>query len=181
MRDVAWRFGLTLATLTALVILGPSFSCGTGNRLIEQITGQTPRAQIAAYMSAIASGDRQAALDIWTLSDSSVPELIARRKAVTDLLLSFGPQIEYRILDTEWYRTCCEPAVIQNPDAAGGASVRVAISSPGTPEAVYIFDLWVPGGYWGEAMGSPVRHWTIVDVYPEAEAPLVLIWIGREQ
>ncbi len=178
MRDVAWRLGLTLTALTVLTILGPNFSCGTGNRLVERVTGQTPHAQIAAYMAAIASGDRQAALVVWTLLDPSNADLVARREAITDLLLAIGPQIEYRILDTEWWRTCCEPAVIQNPDEAGGASVRVAISGPSLPEAVHIFDVLVPGGYWGEAMGSPVRHWAIVDVYPEAEAPLA--WIGRE-
>jgi len=177
MRDVAWRSGLTITALAVLVILGPGLSCSSGHRLIEQATGQTPQAQIVAYMAAIARGDRQAALAAWTISDLSNDSLKARREAMTDALLASGPQIEYRIEEFEWWRTCCEPAVIHDPDQAGGASVRVSIKGRNLPETVHIFDILVPGGYWGEAMGNPVRHWTIVDVYPETEAPLA--WTVR--
>jgi hypothetical protein len=178
MRDVAWRTGLTLTALCLLVILGPGISCGSGHRLVEQIMGQTPQAQISTYLTAIARNDRQAALDAWTNSASSNTELQVRRELVTDALLASGPQIEYRILDIKWYRTCCEPARIQDPDQAGGASIRVSIKGQNLPETIHVFDILVPGGYWGDAMGNPIRHWAIVDVYPETEAPLG--WTVRE-
>jgi hypothetical protein len=179
MRDVLWRVGFTLTALTFLTILGPSAGCGVGSRLIELAKGQTPRARIAHYMTAVARGDRQRALALWALLGSSNADLQARRESVTDDLLAHGSDLEYRILDTVWWRTCCEPDVIDDPDEAGGARVRVAVSSQGRPERIYIFDVLVPGGYWGAAMGHPVRRWAIVDVYPEGEAPLIWPWSGR--
>jgi hypothetical protein len=95
---------------------------------------------------------------------------------MTDELLALGPTLEYRILEVEWWRACCEPGVIDDPRNAGAARVWVAVNEQGSTEVVYVFDVLVPGGYWGEAMGNPVRQWAIVDIYHQGQEPLVWIW-----
>jgi hypothetical protein len=176
MRDVLWRLGLTLTALGTLIFLGPGVGCNLHNSLLEWIRGQTPQAQIGRYLAAIAKGERQAALALWPAGTADDATMIARRESVTDQLLEYQPHLEYRILDLVWWRTCCEPAVIDDADQAGGAQVRVAVRGANRPETVYIFDLLVPGGYWGDAAGNPVRQWTIADVYPEGAAPLAWPW-----
>jgi hypothetical protein len=101
-----------------------------------------------------------------------------RRDSMTDNLLAHGGSLEYRMLDTVWWRTCCEPAVIDDPAQAGGARVRVAISGRYEPEIIYAFDLLVPGGYWGDAAGNPLRDWVIADVFAEGMQPLA--WFVQE-
>jgi hypothetical protein len=162
--------------LAALAVCCPGLSPGAANRLIEGVTGQTPQTRMAKYLKAVARGDRQAALDLWSPAGPERPELEARRQAVTAELLAHGPALAYEVLDVEWWRTCCEPAVIDDPDQAGGARVRVRLWGKYLPARVYVFDLLVPGGYWGEAMGNPRRTWTIYDIYPEGQAPLVWTW-----
>jgi hypothetical protein len=142
-------------------------SCSPAQHLLEQALGQTPQAQIADYVTAIAEGDRRTAPNT---------ALATRRQSVTDDLLAYGPRLVHRVLDVEWWRTCCEPAVTDEAEQAGGARVRVAISVQDRPERVYVFDLQVPGGYWGAAEGYPVREWVILDVYPEHAAPLAWTW-----
>jgi hypothetical protein len=178
MHDLAWRTGLTLAALTALAFLGLNIGCSPAQQLIERATGRTPPAQIAGYLTAIAEGDRTAALARWPVGAQADEALQARRQAVTDELLAYGPHLEHRIVAVTWWSTCCEPHVIDDPGGAGGARVQVAIRSQTRLEKVYLFDLLVPGGYWGDAAGYPVRTWAIVDVYPEGEAPLA--WMVRE-
>lgn len=177
MRDVLWRIGFTLTALTVLAVLGGSAGCSMDGRIVEQLTGENPQARIDQYLAAVAKGARQEALALWSPEGTSNATLEARREEVTDELLAFGAHLEYRILDVEWWRTCCEPGVIDDPDEAGGARIRVAISGKDRREKVYIFDLLVPGGYWGAAAGHPVRQWAIRDLYPEGAAPL--IWIRR--
>jgi hypothetical protein len=176
MRDVMWRMGLTLIAVALLTVLGPGVSCSTGNRLVERIIGQTPETRIAGYLDAITEGDRAVALALWPSMDPSNTDLEARRESVTAELLARGPRLQHRILDVVWWRTCCEPAVIDDPAEAGGARIRVTIRSESRQDEVYTFDLLVPGGYWGAAMGHPIRRWAIVDVYPEEAAPLARTW-----
>ena len=176
MRDITWRMGLTLMTLAALAFLGLNASCSPAHHLLEEALGRTPRNQIAGYLSAVAKGDRSAALDRWLAPASQQGGLVDRRTSVTDTLLAYGPGLEYHILDTVWWRTCCEPAVIDDPAQAGGARVQVAIDDGHGPETIYTFDLLVSGGvYWGDAAGNPMREWEIVDVYPEGLRPLA--WV----
>jgi hypothetical protein len=167
-----WRLAFTLAALAGLTLLTPQLSCSTANRLVEKVLNQTPQAETAAYLEAAARGDREAALALWLPGE----QLQGRRERVTGELLAYGSGLRYRILDVEWWRTCCEPGVLEDSSGAGGARILVALSSAGRPEAIYAFDLLVPGGYWGEAAGSPVRQWAIVDVYPEEAAPLAWSW-----
>jgi hypothetical protein len=176
MEGVGWRIGFTMAALAMLALLGQNTSCSSSHRLVEQVLGQTPGAQIASYLAAIAEGDRQRALALWPVAETPDAALAARRASITNELLAYSPRLEHRILDVVWWRTCCEPGVIDDPGEAGGARVRVTVSGGNQLAAVYVFDLLVPGGYWGAAAGYPVRHWDIVDIYPEGAAPLVWIW-----
>jgi hypothetical protein len=176
MLDICWRLGITVMILVALITLGPGLSPGAANRLIEEVLGQTPRARIAEYLGAIAQDEGQAALDRWSPAGPENPDLEARRQAMTTTLLAYGPNLAYQVLETEWWRTCCEPGVIDDAGEAGGARVRVRVWGKDLPERVYVFDLLVPGGYWGAAMGNPLRTWAIYDVYPEGQPPLVLTW-----
>ena len=176
MRDITWRMGFTLMTLAALAVLGLNASCSPAHHLLEQALGRTPQHQIAAYLAAIATGDQPAALELWPASQDH--DLLKRRDSMTDKLLARGPSLEHRVLDTIWWRTCCEPAVIDDPAQAGGARIRVVIGGGHEPETTYTFDLLVPGGYWGDAAGNPLRDWEIVDVYPEGMRPLA--WLVEE-
>jgi hypothetical protein len=91
MRDVVWRAGATLTALVALLFLGPVVSSNFDNRLVEQFRGQTPQAQIALYLAAVAEGDRQAAmaLDLRAGSCSRLSE--GHRRAVTGDPLAMAP------------------------------------------------------------------------------------------
>jgi hypothetical protein len=175
MLDVAWRLGATLAALAALAFLGSNVSCNPEFYLVDGAWGQTPQVQIASYLAAVAGGNRQEALDLWSPAGGSSAPLQARRASVTDELLIHGPDLEYRVLDVEWWRTRDQPAAIDEPDDAGGARVRVAIGSRGRPERVYWFDLLVSGGH-QEAADPPGEQWAIVDVYLEGAAPLAWAW-----
>jgi len=179
MRDITWRMGLTLMTLAVLAVLGLNASCSPAHQLLEEALGRTPGHQIASYLSAVAKGDRSAALERWPATASDPSDLMDRRDSVTDTLLAYGRRLEYHILDTVWWRTCCEPAVIDDPAQAGGARIRVAVGNGHGPETTYTFDLLVSGGvYWGDAAGNPMREWEIVDVYPVGLRPLA--WIVEE-
>ena len=176
MLDVAWRLGATLAALAVLAFLGSNVSCSPDIYLADGAWGQAPQVQITSYLAAIAGGDRQEALALWAPAGECGASLQARRASVTDDLLAYGPDLEHRILDVEWWRTRGEPGAIDSPDEAGGARVRVAIGSRDRPEKVYRFDLLVSGSHPGEAADQLVRQWAIVDVYPEGAAPLAWAW-----
>jgi hypothetical protein len=176
MRDVGWRLALTMVALALLACLGSSLGCSRGSRLIEWLTGQTPQARIEAYLEAAAGGETGAALAQWLPPDKSQPELAARRQAVTASLMTRGRRLNYHLLDFEWWSTCCEPRIVDDPGEAGFVRVRVAVEGGNQSPAVYVFDLMVPGGYWGAAAGYPVRQWAIVDIYAEGQPPLVWIW-----
>ena len=172
MRDITWRMGFTAIALTALAVLGLNVSCSPAHQLLEQALGRTPQREIANYLETTARGDRSAAIALWLEPAPDASALLERREAVTDSLIARGPGTNHRVLGVTWWRTCCEPAVIDDPAQAGGARVRVAIGGGVGPEEIYIFDLLVPGGYWGDAAGNPLRDWAIVDIYPEGMQPL---------
>ncbi|HIC94207.1 MAG TPA: MBL fold metallo-hydrolase, partial [Anaerolineae bacterium] len=144
---------------------------GPINRRIEQVMGETPQAKVGAFLDVLRRGDQAAALTMWPPNERLGPEFEERRHAVTRELSALGSELSYSILDIEWWRTCCEPGVIENPHDAGFARLRVAVG-----ETVYIFDVLARMGYWGELEGYPVRRWRIIDVYPEGEAHLAFPW-----
>jgi hypothetical protein len=176
MRDVAWRIGFTLTVLAALLVLAPDGNRTRAYHLLEQALGHTPQAEVTRFLTAVAKGDRPTALALWPGSQGADAALEARRKWVLDDLEALGPQLQHRVLEVEWWRTCCEPGVIEDPRQAGAARVRAAVRGVNQPERIYLFDLQVPGGYPGTAAGGRVRQWAILDVYPEGQAPLAWAW-----
>lgn len=163
---VAWNFGIPSRI--------PCFI----NPLIEQVTGETPEAKVVAYLEATRQGDEVAAYNCWLpAADPPSPEYEARRQAVIETISALGADLSFRVLDVEWWSNCCEPCVIDDPRRAGFARLRVAVGGATGDEIIYVFDVWVTGGpYYGEMMGCPVRHWEIMDAYPDGEEPLYWKW-----
>ena len=160
---------------------------GLGNpaltTFVERIMNETPKAKVAAYFGAVIKGDERKALTIWQLpewegweSSEAAPLLSERRENVTKELLAMGIK-DYNILNVEWWGTCCEPHVIENPREAGGARIRVQLTSRDDDEHVYILDVFHrETSYWGGAGGYLPRHWVLRDVYPSGQKPLFWIY-----
>ena len=189
-RERCWKiglivgFGLILVGLTTafwlldILRLGSMFApvvFGPANRIVEQISGETPQAKVASYLALVAREDQDEALALWPASERLGPEYEARRHSVTTELEELGPELSHRVVKIEWWSTCCEPHVITDTRGAGFARLWVEVSGGDEPRQ-YVFDVFVPGGYWGWMEGYPARHWEIVDVYPAGEEPLV--WPG---
>ena len=141
----------------------------------ERLTGKTPEAEISAYLQAILSQDRQAAIDLWEAQapDSDrLTRLEQRRQQVTDELLALGMS-EFTTFQPQWWTTCCEPQVTCNSRSAGGARIQVQVlDSTGMPR-IYVFDVFArEQPYWGDAMGNPSRDWVLRDVYALDQEPL---------
>ena len=166
---VVWSLGIPS--------LAPPLACLV-NPLIEQVTEETPEARVVAYLEATRQGDEVAAQDCWLpAADPPSPEYAARRQAVMEAISALGSDLSFRVLDIEWWRTCCEPGVIDDPRDAGFARLRIAIGGDTDERIIYVFDVLAVGGsHWGEMMGCPLRHWEIIDAYPEGEEPLYWIW-----
>ncbi len=163
------------AALGLVVFLSPA-----GNAAREGLMGETPEAKIAAYMTAVRRGDREAALGAWELGSPQklhYEALEQRREQVTDELLALEIS-EFTILEYEWWTTCCEPHVTCNARNAGGARVRVQVlDAQGNPQG-FIFDVFTrEQPYWGDAMGNPLRRWVIRDVYAAGDEPLYWRWV----
>jgi len=169
----------TTLSILLLLLLGTALGCSAASRLTEQISGQTPTARINRYINAIRDGDRRTALSLWVEATEANAPLRERRESVTDELLRWGPDMRHSITHITWWRTCCEPGVIDDPDEAGGAHIQVTVESDSHPPQTYEFYVSVPGGYWGSAAGSPPRQWQIVDIHPEGQDPLAWPWLWR--
>ena len=166
-----WRarqsgIAVLLGALALILFWASALSNGSVNLLIDWIKGETtPQAKVVAYLEAIARGDEEAALAMWIGQRQLGPDYEERRGAVTGELMALGGDLSYRILDVEWWSTCCEPHVIEDPREAGFARLKVAVG-----DAVYIFDVLAPY-YWWEGHYL-AWGWRIVDVYHEGEAHL---------
>ena len=146
--------------------------------LLERITGNTPETRTRTYVRAVLRGDEEAALTAWVLPSWELPNgrstaLAERRQAIIPEMIAADLQDDFLILDTEWWRTCCEPGVICDSLNAGGGRVSVQfLDQQGLP-VTYIFDVFHrDGSYWGDAMGYPRRHWVLRDIYLRGEEPL---------
>ena len=144
---------------------------GPVNRLVEQVSGETPQAKVSSYLALAARGDRGEALARWPTSERLGPEYEARRHSVTTELGELGPELSHRVLEIEWWGTCCEPHIITDSREAGFARLWVEVSGGDEPRR-YVFDVFTRFGYGGWMEGYPVRHWQILDVYPAGEEPL---------
>ena len=165
----AWSFGIPSQAPPLACLINP---------LIERVTGETPEAKVVAYLEATRQGDEVAAYNCWLpAADPPSPEYETRRQAVMEAISALGADLSFRVLDIEWWSTCCEPGMIDNPRDAGFARLRVAVGGSAEDGISYVFDVLAIGGaHWGEMMGCPVRHWEIIDAYPEGEEPLYWMW-----
>lgn len=168
---------LGLASLALLLLLSPAGSPLRAT-VVEWLRGERAAARLDAYVRAILRGDGRAAWDAWELPQWELAAgrsaaLQKRRQDVTRDLLAAGIRPDYSILHIEWWRTCCEPGVTSDSRSAGGARIQVQfVDRQGQPLA-YTVDVFTgDGAYWGAAMGYPVRHWVLRDVYPADEQPL---------
>jgi hypothetical protein len=132
-----------------------------------------PESRVQAYLEATARGDEGRALGTWQTCCAPVPELEARRLNLTRELAAAGAGPQFRIEFIEWWRTCCEPGIINDPRNAGRA--RIFVSTNGRSGNAYelVFEvLTKDGAYWGEAAGYPRHDWTLREVYRRGEQSL---------
>ena len=172
---------LALLALSSFILgIGPASAARAD--LIETVRNETPQAKVEAFLRATAAGDEAAALAAWEYPDwlarqDRGPALGERRAAVTRNLteLRLGGRVFERGI--EWWRSCCEPGVIENSREAGFARIHVTLSREEDSRGwFYFFDVVTRGGaYWGGAMDYPPREWAIVDVYPMSEKPI--FWV----
>src|SRR5438128_1007712 len=92
-----------------------------GWQLIGRAIGDTPEARVATYLEAVGRGDAQKAFDTWLLwpRHARLEQIAARRERVTRDLAARRPQATVERF--QWWRTCCEPGVIDSRASAGGA------------------------------------------------------------
>ncbi len=173
---------LGLAFTAFVLWLDPSLFApvlGPVNRLVERVSGETPQAKVSSYLALVARGERDEALALWPANEWPGPEYEARRHSVTREIEELGPDLSHWVMKIEWWGTCCEPHIITDSREAGFARLWVEVSGGNEPRQ-YVFDVLAPGGCcWGGMTGYPVRHWQILEVYPEGEEPLAWRWPGR--
>ncbi len=116
---------LVMAYLCAWAIVPDRLSA-----LSERINGNTPEAQIAAYLAAIAHGDEQSALRIWEpavselMTANHLPDLQARQRTLTHTFITRGIRAEFTVQKIEWWAICCMAYHrIDNSSDATGARV----------------------------------------------------------
>ena len=109
--------------------------------LLEHPTGNQPQVKVVAFIQAIAEDDWLAALGLWELQNSDAGgDLEKRREVIIDELIAADFDLEYKILRTKWWKTCCMPGVVCDSRSAGGARISVQfIDQEGQP-FLYKFD-----------------------------------------
>ncbi len=172
--------GMVLVAFGFLRVSRSAAVLGPTNRLVERLIGETPQTKVSSYLELVASGAREEALALWPAlwpaNERLGPEYEVRRQSVTSELEELGAELTPRVLNTEWWGTCCEPHLTTDSRGAGFARLWVEVSRGDEPRQ-YVFDVLVlDWPYWGEMQGYPVRHWQIVDVYPAGEEPLLWGW-----
>ncbi|MBU4580656.1 hypothetical protein KKB43_06635 [Patescibacteria group bacterium] len=147
------------------------------NPFVEIVINETPEAKIRAYLQAVSKGDKETALNIWHYSASS-PEsedrilLKERREKITDDFINVKINPDFKILNIEWWNTCCVSSITDNSNVAGGARVKVKLTDGNNITRTYVIDIFTREPYLGGAVDEPqLRHWVIRDVYILGEEP----------
>jgi len=149
---------------------------GVFTPLIEKIINESPEAKISAYLQAISKGDRETAFSLWEQPAPNAPSeyviLVKERKEKAfDNFINMKINPDFKIISAEWWTTCCAPSITDNPKEAGRAVVKAELNI-NNEKRVYVFNVIVKGeNYAGEAMGYPVRHWEIGDIYLSNDKP----------
>jgi hypothetical protein len=150
--------------------------------LYENATAHPAQAQVSAFIQSVVQGDKTKAYKLWEISDRTSSEeqiaLMKRRDdVITDLLLA-KIESKYLIRNIEWWTICCEPNVTNDSRYAGGARITVQfIDQQGLP-MTYIFDVFTQ---WGSSEPSWSQVWTIRDIYPREQNPMVWLRVYEPQ
>jgi hypothetical protein len=134
-----------------------------------------PESRVQAYLEATARGDEGAALGVWQTccTPIQIQDLEARRVSLTRELAAAGAGQQFRIEFIEWWRTCCEPGIINDPRNAGRARIFVSTSDRAGAKHELVFEVLTrDGAYQGAAAGYPRHDWTLREVYPRGEQSL---------
>ena len=143
-----------------------------------------PESRVEAYLEATSRGDETQALGIWQTCCASPPDLEARRVALTQELAAAGAGQQFRIEFIEWWRTCCEPGILDDPRNAGRARIFVSAGDRVGATHELIFEVVTKdGAYWGDAAGYPRHDWTLREVYARGAQSLrgpAIVPLNRE-
>lgn len=131
-----------------------------------------PETRVAAFLEATARGDESAALSTWQLWPCCVerPPLEARRIQFTKELTALRVGGQHRILFTEWWTTCCEPAITDDPEHAGRARIFVSATDTSGAEHELVFDIHAEK--LGPSLAGPgydMGPWILREVYRRGE------------
>ena len=134
----------------------------------------TPERRVGAYLAATSSGNEGAALDAWVPYPATVlisDELRARRADLTRELTTLRVGRSYAIRSVDWWRTCCEPGLLDGERNAGLARMHVVVIDQAGAEHRLVFEVWVKNlVWWGDAAGETVKDWTLYEVHREGES-----------
>ena len=134
----------------------------------------TPERRVAAYLAATSSGNEGAALDAWVPYPANVlmsTELRKRRADLTRELTTLRVGRTYAIRSVDWWRTCCEPGIVDGAGNAGLARMHVIATDRSGTEHRLVFEVWVKKlTWWGDAAGETVKDWTLYEVHREGES-----------
>ncbi len=160
LRVVVAVVGITIASLAAWAfVIRPALD--------------TPERRVAAYLAATGSGNEGAALDAWVPYPANVlisTDLRARRADLTHELTTLRLGRTYRVRSVDWWRTCCEPGLLDGESNAGLARMHVIARDQAGTEHRLVFEVWVKTlVWWGDAAGETVKNWTLYEVHREGE------------
>jgi len=157
--------------IAAALVVGVAAVLDPGVR--ERLSGDTVEGRIGDYLRPLMAGDPAGALRAWQLVPGRPNEtaIAARRESVTAAIRELALR-RFQIEHVHWWRTCCEPAQLDDDANAGLGRAVVRFDTDGGSQR-YIFDVLARETvYWGDAAGSPPHNWTLRDVYPAGDAPL---------
>jgi hypothetical protein len=133
----------------------------------------TPERRVAAYLGATSSGNEGLALEEWVPYPRTVSfsdELRARRTVLTHELSTLRVGATYGVRSVEWWRTCCEPGLVDGERNAGLARMHVIATDQTGNQHRLVFEVWVKTlTWWGDAAGETVKDWTLYEVHREGE------------
>lgn len=134
---------------------------------VEKITNETPEAKISAYLQAVSRGDKETAFSFWERpvsgASSEYKTLVEERKqkAINEFI-DAKISSDFKIINTEWWTTCCVPSILKDSNGAGRAVITAELQI-NNEKKVYVFNVFAEG-YEPPIPNSLGRHWAISDV-----------------
>lgn len=130
-----------------------------------------PETRVASFLEATARGDESAALSTWQLWPCCIerPALEARRTGLTKELADLGVGIKHRILFTEWWSSCCEPRIVDDPAHAGRARIFVSATDKSGREHELVFEVVAEKRISLSGPGHDLGPWVLREVHRRGE------------